>query len=75
MTITLNIKDLNHYTRPRYVEAYRRALEIRGFAGHSRSAGGPCRLENFRWTTSSEVEEVTIDHHRGTLVYSVCQNL
>ena len=75
MTITLNIDELNYYTEPKKVEAYRRAVEIREFcqAENGNSAAG--RMEHFVWKTpvrnGVEIEEVSIDTGAGKIVYRV----
>lgn len=78
MKITLKIADLNFYSDPRRVEAYRRAVEIRDFSRAQNGNSGPDRWEHFTWTTPTrkgvEVEEVIIDKEEGVIIYHLTED-
>lgn len=71
MSVTINIHDISFSSCPVKVEAYRRARELREFVLEKNSNGSFDRWEHFRWVTSQEIEEVTIDHQEGLITYSV----
>lgn len=75
MTITINIKDINHNTDASTVEAYRRALEIREFSIRRNGNSAYDGQESFTWVTPLseghlEVEKVDIDRDAGVVSYS-----